>query len=149
MNWDALGAIGEIVGAAGVVVSLLYLAGQVRHNSRQVHHAAAQAVLDKLNSLIHELAFTVGAGDVWSRGLSGLHELRDDEELVRFSSMLLQAFWAYEEIYHYRKAGVIEDWAWTHSCSPAVKPPARCRRPLPKATNRAKRQPCSRLWTAT
>ena len=118
MNWDALGAIGEIVGAAGVIVSLLYLASQVRNNSRQMRHAAAQAVLDKLNGLISQLAFTAGAGDVWSRGLSGLEALREDEELVRFSSMLLQAFWAYEEVFHYRNAGAIEDWAWTHARAP-------------------------------
>ena len=118
MNWEALGAIGEIIGAAGVIVSLLYLAVQVRNNSRQLRHAAAQAVLDKLNGLIGQLAFTAGAGDVWSRGLSGLDALQDDEELVRFSSMLLQAFWAYEEVLHYRRAGVIEEWAWIHAKAP-------------------------------
>ena len=118
MNWVALGAIGEILGAAGVIVSLLYLAGQVRNNSRQLRHAAAQAVLDKLNGLIGQLAFTAGAGDVWTRGLSGLDALETDEELVRFSSMLLQAFWAYEEVLHYHKAGVIEEWAWIHAKAP-------------------------------
>jgi len=118
MNWEALGAIGEIVGAAGVIVSLLYLAFQLRGNSRQLRHASAQAVLDKLNGLIGQLAFTTGAGDIWSRGLSGLDALKDDEEIVRFSSMLLQAFWAYEEILHYRNAGLVEDWAWTHAKAP-------------------------------
>jgi hypothetical protein len=118
MNWEALGAIGEIVGAVGVIVSLLYLAFQLRGNSRQLRHASAQAVLDKLNGLIGQLAFTAGAGDIWSRGLSGLDALKDDEEIVRFSSMLLQAFWAYEEVLHYRKAGLVEDWAWTHAKAP-------------------------------
>ena len=118
MNWDALGAIGEIVGAAGVIVSLLYLASQVRNSSRQARHAAAQAVLAKLNTLIGQLAFTAGAGDIWSRGLSGLDALNSDEELVRFSSMLLQAFSTYEEVFHYRKTGVVEDWAWTHTSAP-------------------------------
>ena len=31
MNWDALGAIGEIAGAAAVLVTLFYLALQVKH----------------------------------------------------------------------------------------------------------------------
>jgi hypothetical protein len=90
----------------------------VRSNARQLRHAAAQAVLDKLNGLIGQLAFTAGAGDLWTRGLSGLNRLRDDEELVRFSSMLLQAFWAYEEVLHYHRSGDIEDWAWTHAKAP-------------------------------
>lgn len=118
MNWEALGAMGEVVGAAGVIVSLLYLASQVKGNSRQLRHASAQAVLDKLNGLIGHLAFTAGAGDVWTRGLSGLDALEDDEELVRFSSMLLQAFWAYEEVLQYRAAGLVEDWAWLHATAP-------------------------------
>jgi hypothetical protein len=118
MNWDALGAIADLIAAVGVIVSLLYLASQVRGNSRQLRHAAAQAVLDKLNGLIGQLAFTAGAGDVWSRGLSGLDGLSDDEELVRFSSMLLQAFWAYEEVLHYHRSGDIEAWTWTHAKAP-------------------------------
>ena len=34
MNWEAAGAIGEIVGAAAVVMTLLYLAVQTRKNSQ-------------------------------------------------------------------------------------------------------------------
>ena len=34
MNWEAIGAIGEILGAFAVFASLLYLAIQIRHNSR-------------------------------------------------------------------------------------------------------------------
>ncbi len=30
MNWDAIGAVGEIVGAAAVVVTLIYVAVQIR-----------------------------------------------------------------------------------------------------------------------
>lgn len=30
MNWDAIGAVGEIVGALAVVISLVYLASQIR-----------------------------------------------------------------------------------------------------------------------
>ncbi len=33
MNWDAIGAVGEIAGAMAVIVTLVYLASQVRQNS--------------------------------------------------------------------------------------------------------------------
>ncbi len=39
MNWDAIGAIAELAGAIGVVVSLAYLATQIRHNTRAGHYA--------------------------------------------------------------------------------------------------------------
>jgi len=35
MNWEALGAIGEIVGAMGVIATLIYLAIQIRQNTEQ------------------------------------------------------------------------------------------------------------------
>jgi len=40
MNWDALGAIGELVGAAGVIVTLFYLAAQIRTNTKATQSAS-------------------------------------------------------------------------------------------------------------
>jgi hypothetical protein len=34
MNWEAIGAIGEVGGAIAVVATLLYLAAQIRQNKR-------------------------------------------------------------------------------------------------------------------
>ena len=36
MNWEAFGAIGEVVGAAAVVVTLLFLSFQLRQNTRSL-----------------------------------------------------------------------------------------------------------------
>jgi len=36
MNWDAIGAIAETLGAVGVIVSLVYLATQIRHSRDQM-----------------------------------------------------------------------------------------------------------------
>ena len=35
MNWEALGAIGEIIGAAAVLATLFYLAAQIKMKNRQ------------------------------------------------------------------------------------------------------------------
>ena len=43
MNWDAIGAIGEIIGAIAVVATLFYLAVQVRETRKEAKLAAAQA----------------------------------------------------------------------------------------------------------
>ena len=34
MNWDAIGAIAELLGAVGVIASLVYLASQMGQNAR-------------------------------------------------------------------------------------------------------------------
>ena len=46
MNWDALQAIAEWVGAFAVLASLLYVGNQIRQNTQAVRSATAQAVHD-------------------------------------------------------------------------------------------------------
>jgi hypothetical protein len=43
MNWDAIGAVGETVGALAVLVTLVYLAIQVRHARRAQQAEAIRA----------------------------------------------------------------------------------------------------------
>jgi len=47
MNWEAVGAIGEIVGAFGVIVTLGYLAIQIRQNTKASRAATVQNMTDK------------------------------------------------------------------------------------------------------
>ena len=42
INWDALGAIGEVAGAIGVVATLVYLAVQIRQNTQVTRASTAQ-----------------------------------------------------------------------------------------------------------
>ena len=41
MNWDAIGAIGEMIGAGAVVVSIVYLSIQIRANTRATRGSAS------------------------------------------------------------------------------------------------------------
>ena len=41
MNWDAVGAIGEIIGAVAVVATLYYLALQIRENTARTRQVEA------------------------------------------------------------------------------------------------------------
>lgn len=42
MNWDAISAVGKLVGAAGVILTLVYLAIQIRQNTAAVKGATHQ-----------------------------------------------------------------------------------------------------------
>jgi len=46
MNWSAISAVAEIVAALAVVLSLIYLAQQIRKNSKSVEGASVQAILE-------------------------------------------------------------------------------------------------------
>lgn len=45
ITWDALGAMGEIAGSAGVLVSLIYLAIQTRESAAETRDATIQSVM--------------------------------------------------------------------------------------------------------
>ena len=44
MNWDAIGAVGEVSGAVAVVVTLIYLAGQLRQNTQALRSSTYEAI---------------------------------------------------------------------------------------------------------
>lgn len=110
MNWEAIGAVAELLGAAGVIASLAYLAIQVRNAGELGREEAARSVMTKLNSTMEYLASAYDKSDMWVRGSSSLSNLRDEAEFVQFSTFLITFFRTYEELHFYRKAGVRWDW---------------------------------------
>jgi hypothetical protein len=46
VNWEAIGAIGEILGALGVIVSLIYLSVQIRQNTSGIRFTARQSLTE-------------------------------------------------------------------------------------------------------
>ena len=57
MDWNALGAIGEIVGALAVFLTLIYLAIQIRQNTLAVQ-ASAMDSANKQVSQVRESIFS-------------------------------------------------------------------------------------------
>jgi hypothetical protein len=46
MNWEAIGAVGEVLGAATVLITLGYLAVQIRHSNQALQNSALGTTLD-------------------------------------------------------------------------------------------------------
>ena len=55
VNWEAISAIGQIIGALAVVISVLYLATEVRSNARATRQAAMRSTLDSLNRFAQQI----------------------------------------------------------------------------------------------
>ncbi len=50
MNWEAIGAVGELVGALGVIATLGYLAYQIRQNTVQLEQSTLSAKAAAINA---------------------------------------------------------------------------------------------------
>jgi hypothetical protein len=49
MNWEAISAIGQMVGAIAVVISLIYLTREVRNNARATRLASMRSLSEAIN----------------------------------------------------------------------------------------------------
>ena len=81
MNWEAVGAIGETLGAAGVIVTLVYLAVQIRDSNRVAEDASFEHKLALGIASFHEM-IKGEHGDVIMKGLIRYGELRGREKLI-------------------------------------------------------------------
>ena len=79
MNWDAIGAIGEIVGAIAVVVSLVYVAYQVRQNTAALKVSTLQDLIANQTSAQNVVASSPQVAELWQRADDAYDELTPAE----------------------------------------------------------------------
>ena len=105
MNWDAIGAIGEIVGALAVFVTLVYLAIQVNHAKEQVRRSVQQVRHSTFRELFLTAAQSPQITSVLGKAESVWSELETEEQLFEAAKFSLedQLVWR-----HYHRA------LWSH-----------------------------------
>jgi len=70
MNWDAIGAIAELLGAIGVIASLVYLATQIRHSREQMGQntrATRASAYQQFSGLLDGVMMSAGENSQRSR----------------------------------------------------------------------------------
>lgn len=56
MNWDAVGSLAELLGASGVIISLLYLSYQIRMNTKTIKAESSNGTLLGWSEFNYELS---------------------------------------------------------------------------------------------
>ena len=88
MSWEALGAIAEMFGAVGVILTLAYLAVQVRQNTTAQSSSTWQAIQDGEQNFDAYIASPENAS-LFLRGWEGgTGALTDPVERHRFQMMM-------------------------------------------------------------
>ena len=111
MNWDAVGAVAELVGATGVIASLLYLAVQVRASTRASSVDAKLESARLLNDFIDSLIQNPELNALWLQGRKSLDSL-PPEEYLRFSNMCLKGMWFFSAGYFQFRQGTLAEDDW-------------------------------------
>jgi hypothetical protein len=111
MNWDAVGAIAEVVGAAGVLITLVYLAVQIRHNSASVDSSTEDGVTSGFNDINNVIAADADLSRIFTAGLENPDALTD-EEAVRFSFLFSSYINQYNRLLVLNRKGSFPDERW-------------------------------------
>lgn len=68
MNWEAIGAGGEVFGALGVMVTLIYLATQIRVQNRESRIASVHEISEGYRQLVAEM-INPNLSEVWVKAV--------------------------------------------------------------------------------
>ena len=111
MNWEAIGSVSELIGAVGVIVSLIYLAAQIRQNTKSLRASAYDAITShvaELNKLIisdAEVSSIIDEGDQDRSSLSR-------EKRKRYDAFQRNRFRHYDNLHYQYCHGLLEESRW-------------------------------------
>jgi hypothetical protein len=91
MNWEAIGAVGEILGAIAVVTTLFYLAVQIRHSTRLSRADMSKELFMATRAATLEIASNPELGKVMA-------QIRGQDVETHRQDMAYQSFFRLYEI---------------------------------------------------
>ena len=112
MNLQSLAYIGEIIGAVVVVLSLIYLAVQVRQNTEAQRTENYARALERLATFQSMLSSGSEISTIFSKGLTDSPNLTAQEKL-RFNWSMYEAFGAFEFMFHAARKKSIDEEIWS------------------------------------
>jgi len=119
MQWEALGAIGELAGAIAVVATLFYLARQIKHSNTV---SSANVYQERANTRMHlhlEMANSEHLAPIflrleelgWPENTDAIEEL-SDLELYRFRQHQFASMVRFDNSYYQYRKGFLDADAW-------------------------------------
>jgi hypothetical protein len=106
-----LGNIGEFVAAIATLITLIYLAAQIRQNTRAVRSSAFQQVVDSFSGISLEIGLNRELSEILDRGSNGLSSL-DSVQRRRHWSVLLSFFRRAESVFFQSEQGTLQVESW-------------------------------------
>lgn len=82
MNWDAIGAFGELFGGVIVIASVIYLARQIRESNWQAQAQSERELGDKWQRILDATFREPNTRAITVKGLGSFSALTDDEKVV-------------------------------------------------------------------
>ena len=111
MNWDALGAIAELLGAIAVLATLVYLTLQVRQNTNALNSSNNHRVMDAFNALNVTIAGDADVARIFYTGIAAPETLTEAEQ-NRFQHLMHTVANVYRNLFHQYLDGTFPEARW-------------------------------------
>ncbi len=111
MNWDAIGAISEALGALGVILTLIYLVRQIKQNTAATRSSAAASYSQSSMSIANLLSRDVETNSLFYGYLDGSRDL-SMEEKRRAQAIVSVYLHAMEEAFDLYREGTLTEEKW-------------------------------------
>lgn len=111
MNWEAIGAIGELVGSIAVVASLVYVAVQLRQHTAMMRTLASQERVQRDFDIASALIENRDVAEIWVKGRSNFASLSevDQQRLIWFER---RAIIHWNNMFELRNRGQLPEADW-------------------------------------
>jgi len=112
MDWQAVIAVSEALGALGVIVSLVYVGKQLHMSNQAAEAAAADQITHRFLEWMLHIAGDDSVARYFREGAGALKQATPSEVMRLFGSIqvLLKVI---EEMHHHRMKGFIDDDTWS------------------------------------
>ncbi len=111
MSLESLGNLGEFVSGVAVVVSLIYLALQVRQNTESLRTENYARALDRLAAMQSQLSQSSELVRIFGKGVVDLSKLPLPQR-IQVTWALYESFGAFEFMFHAARANALPDEVW-------------------------------------
>ena len=109
LEWTSLlGNVGEFVGSIAVLATLIYLAIQLRENTRTIRIQALGHTFSRRDTLLSDMQSLQGVGNAYRKTFVDANLSEDD--LYELSILFLRICLVNEELYHLHRQGAVDDF---------------------------------------
>jgi hypothetical protein len=112
MNWDAIGAGAELLGAIGVILTLVYVAKQIQQNTGAMRSLTHQQLFDTTVEVNDKIADDPILAALIAKASTDFDSL-SNEEYIRLQYLYANFFTLWHSAYTNNQAGFLTDNAWT------------------------------------
>jgi hypothetical protein len=111
MNWEMLAAIGQLAAVCIGIPSIIYLAVQIREQTKERRQSAVHALTEQWGDLTCALHDSAELSEIYLRGVQSFANLEPVSKL-RFSSFFNRFLNHFEAMYFAHSEGLLSASAW-------------------------------------